>query len=1097
MRPLKLTVSAFGPYAGRVVMELSRLGRQGLYLITGDTGAGKTTIFDAITYALYGEPSGGQRDASMLRSKYAQPDMPTEVELVFLYAGKTYTVRRNPEYQRPARRGGGTTKQLAEAELRLPDGRVVTRVKEVNREIVQIIGLDRSQFAQIAMIAQGDFLRLLLADTATRQEIFREIFKTRYYMLFQERLKGEAGALQRDCQAAYASVRQYVREIDCSGDDPLRTRLQAAQEDKLPLGETAELLAQLLQQDRQEEARLLQAQNRVEAQLHEADALLGKAVQAQKTREQLTLACASRAALLPQAEQAEKNLAEQAQKAPALEAAAKTLDLLEAEMPGYRELARREAELAALGEKMAALEQQESRQGEALERKTLELNAWREEAAALAGVEAEGNRLSESKRRAQERCAALENLIARGKSWRGYLQQLSKAQERLQHLSRRRQELSEQMQREEEALQAGEANLRATQGLTEERQQARSRQERVQEQERALEEVSGVLEACQGDVQRLKAAQCAYEAAREKAERLEAVYRQRQRAFLDEQAGVLAQGLEDGQACPVCGALHHPAPARLSPGAPTEAELEAAKAAMETGRQTAQERSLEAGKLKAVLTERQRQLLRRMADFVPSPALATAQQQLAGCRERAAEARRQLEARLTELEAGIAGRQALEQELERRRAVQEELHRQQSALQQEITQAEVERGGLEGRREEAEKTLLQHLAECLPGVTLQDAPTMAQQEKLRAAGALTEIDRQEQALHVRIARRQELEQLIPQGEAKRKELESEGARLREALAQGRGQQHAMAEQCRGLQAQLQYPDLAAAQQQAEAQQARLRALTQARDEAERAAKDWRGRLIAAEAGIRELQGLLADSGDLQVEALQARSQELTQRRAEIIQAQKTLHARLTRNVSALKNIQEKAADLVGLEKRYAWMAALSDTVNGKLSGKEKIALETYVQMTFFDRILRRANLRLLVMTGGQYELKRRREAENNRSQTGLELDVVDHYNGSQRNVRSLSGGESFKASLSLALGLSEEIQSAAGGIRLDTMFVDEGFGSLDEESLQQAIQALADLSEGNRLVGIISHVAELKEKIDKQIVVTKDRAGGSRVEIIG
>ena len=184
------------------------------------------------------------------------------------------------------------------------------------------------------------------------------------------------------------------------------------------------------------------------------------------------------------------------------------------------------------------------------------------------------------------------------------------------------------------------------------------------------------------------------------------------------------------------------------------------------------------------------------------------------------------------------------------------------------------------------------------------------------------------------------------------------------------------------------------------------------------------------------------------------------------------------------------------EERYAWVRALSNTVNGTLSGREKIALETYVQMTCFDRILRRANVRLLVMSGGQYELKRRRQAESNRGQSGLELDVMDHYSGAQRSVKSLSGGESFQAALSLALGLSDEIQSAAGGIRLDTMFVDEGFGSLDEEALQQAIRALSGLAEGNRLVGIISHVAQLKEKIDKQIVVTKERGGASCVKIL-
>ena len=182
--------------------------------------------------------------------------------------------------------------------------------------------------------------------------------------------------------------------------------------------------------------------------------------------------------------------------------------------------------------------------------------------------------------------------------------------------------------------------------------------------------------------------------------------------------------------------------------------------------------------------------------------------------------------------------------------------------------------------------------------------------------------------------------------------------------------------------------------------------------------------------------------------------------------------------------------------KLRWVKALSDTANGTISGKEKVMLETYIQMAYFDRIIRRANIRFMVMSGGQYELKRRETAENNRSQSGLELDVIDHYNGTQRSVKTLSGGESFKASLSLALGLADEIQSSAGGIKIDTMFVDEGFGSLDEESLEQAIQALASLTEGNRLVGIISHVKELKDRIDKQIVVKKERTGGSSITIV-
>ena len=256
------------------------------------------------------------------------------------------------------------------------------------------------------------------------------------------------------------------------------------------------------------------------------------------------------------------------------------------------------------------------------------------------------------------------------------------------------------------------------------------------------------------------------------------------------------------------------------------------------------------------------------------------------------------------------------------------------------------------------------------------------------------------------------------------------------------------------------------------------------------------KLSGTDAVIAQLTRLLEDGAALDAQALGQELQRLENQLQRLNQTRQQLHTRISTNASALEHIREKSAELMQLDLRFSWMRTLSNTANGTLQGKEKIALETYVQMTFFDRILRRANVRLMVMSDGQYELKRRTAAENNRGQSGLELDVIDHYNGSERSVRSLSGGESFKASLSLALGLSDEIQSMAGGIRLDTMFVDEGFGSLDEESLRQAIRALTSLTEGNRLVGIISHVSELKEKIDRQIVVTKGRGGGSRAEII-
>ena len=250
------------------------------------------------------------------------------------------------------------------------------------------------------------------------------------------------------------------------------------------------------------------------------------------------------------------------------------------------------------------------------------------------------------------------------------------------------------------------------------------------------------------------------------------------------------------------------------------------------------------------------------------------------------------------------------------------------------------------------------------------------------------------------------------------------------------------------------------------------------------------------AAMDEAEKRLNESEAVDIAKEKARDADLSLRKKELTGRRQEIRSSLDSNRRTLAALLEKSACLDAVESNWKWVKSLSDTANGNLSGKEKIMLETYIQMTCFDRIIHRANIRFMMMSGGQYELKRRREALNNRSQSGLELDVVDHYNGSERSVKTLSGGEAFKASLSLALGLSDEIQSSAGGIRLDTMFVDEGFGTLDEESLQQAIHVLLSLTEGNRLVGIISHVAELKEKIDKQILVTKTKSGGSEAEIL-
>lgn len=917
MRPLKLTVSAFGPYAGRVEMDMARLGSSGLYLITGDTGAGKTTIFDAITFALYGEASGQSREPAMLRSKYAAPDTPTEVELTFLSRGKTYTIRRNPEYDRPARRGGGVTVQKADAMLTCPDGRVVTKLRDVNAAVVELLGVDRRQFSQIAMIAQGDFLKLLLADTRDRQAIFREIFKTGYYQILQERLKSACGEVSQQCEAARRSIAQYLSGI--LAGDPDEEEAAGARRGELPTVEAMELLRRLLTQDEADMARQSGTLTAVEAELETVNAALGRAEELNKRRAELAAGEQSRCAHLSRLAEKEAALKLQQEKASGWDALTEEITLLRSTLPEYDRLAQITLEWNSAQEALVSDRRKKEEQQASFAHLKAALNAQKQELSCLANAGEEAAKHSYAKEQAEKR---------------------------------------------KETLTALTADLRTLQTLQKE----------------------------------LQSAQDAYLVAQAKADTAQQTCTGLNRAYLAEQAGVLARTLRPGAPCPVCGAVEHPAPARACDDAPSEAQLKAAKDASDRSAQIAKEASAHAGEVR-------------------------------------------------------------------------------------------------GRTESQTAHLAARLGALQGGCTVADAPgklpallAAAEEEITVCAARLAESRR-------KLARRQALEAAIPHQEHAAVEVEQSIAVLTTAIALGAAKVQELDTQRTALREKLPCPDKAAAETAIREKTAALGRMKDAlaRSEAEhRAAREV---LTALDGKLAQLKEQLARSDAPDAESLQQRRGELLSQKAALSSARTALHTRLDTNRRILTQVEAQSESLRALEEKWGWMKALSNTANGNLSGKEKVMLETYVQMNCFDRILRRANQRLLVMTGRQYELQRRRAAENNRSQSGLELDVIDHYNGTTRSVRTLSGGESFKASLCLALGLSDEIQSCAGGIRLDTMFVDEGFGSLDEESLDAAITALGSLSEGQRLVGIISHVGELKERIDRQIVVTKDRTGGSRVTI--
>ena len=401
-----------------------------------------------------------------------------------------------------------------------------------------------------------------------------------------------------------------------------------------------------------------------------------------------------------------------------------------------------------------------------------------------------------------------------------------------------------------------------------------------------------------------------------------------------------------------------------------------------------------------------------------------------------------------------------------------------------------------GQVDASRETLRDHGQKSLGTDAVEEMERLCSEKQQQTAAALQKAEQQLKEIAKQLGRKAALDQLIPQKEDELEQCKKRRGSYETQRAGDGAKLQAAEKRLKELTEKLSYPSEAEANQALQQLREQKEAWEKAIQETQKAYDECEKNLAALKGTLEGYQKTLQGMEKVDVQAVLAAQAEADQQKA-AWQAQKNeIGDRLAVNGPILENLRPQISKMEETEKRLQCVQALSDTANGRLSGKEKIMLETYIQMTFFDRIIRRANVRLMVMSGGQYELKRRVNAENNRSQAGLELDVIDHYNGSERSVKTLSGGESFKASLALALGLSDEIQSSAGGIRLDTMFVDEGFGSLDEESLEQAVNALVGLTQGNRLVGIISHVSELKNRIDKQIVVTKEKSGGSKAEIL-
>ncbi len=1099
MRPEYLILSGFGPYAGRTELDFQKFGKGGLYLITGDTGAGKTTIFDAITFALYGEASGQVRESGMFRSKYAAPETPTFVELTFSYQGKTYRVRRNPEYLRPKGRGSGMTVQKADAELTFPDGRQpVTKAREVTKAITELTGLDYRQFTQIAMIAQGDFQKLLLAGTAERGEIFRQLFHTGLYREVQDRLKEEVKKRWKQYDELRRSISQYLDGVDAGQDEELSLEFQELKKEHFD-GKAVrgmEILSQLLGRDAKRLQEMDSSLRKLEETIRRETGRAEKLQQRKKLEQDLEVKMADR-------KQAEEGLKLAQREADASLKAAEDCGLLETQIRQAKERLQKwstmeqlERQLEDLGQALTQVEKKAQAEGQKLGKLEEEADSIEKALEQFQGLDGRRERFLAEKARLEQQQAEL----GKGRNlWEQAKKRLSLTEEKLSLLQKESFEVGERLRQDREEFEKAKAAELSLEQIQREQQVLENR--KIQ-----LFHLTERISKWKTAAENLKQFQARYGTAAEISRSLRKQYTELEQLFLDGQAGILAAQLRSGEACPVCGSLHHPMPARVQKNVPGKEELEKKEKEVNQAEGKTERLSGEAGQWRKRLEEEEEQLAQAGMSLygVSEPeqleALAEKEQQALislekeiSCRRRQAEAEKEqkekLEACLKAGEEKFQQKENAFREMEKQRAADERGCQELQKRLEEICRLR-EEDGMEKNSEEQtvradaeDYDTAEHAAGLLSVLEEKRCQVMAELEK----NSIWE------------KRRKTLEQRREETEKNRKEAETVIHSCEKQMTEQRTKLQGYQERILDLQGET-------AGETKEALETGIRLWAEKKAQLESARemsgqryqrqKELLAGLIQAEKTLKsqlaESEGL-EEAGILEALALaEEQKQELSRERDAQYAAGKN-NRNIYDAVIGRRQVMEQA------EQEYVWLKALSDTANGTLSGKQKIELETYIQMNYFDRILRKANLRLMTMSSGQYELKRREDSDNKKEKAGLELNVIDHYNGSERSVKTLSGGETFQASLSLALGLSDEIQSRTGGIRLDAMFVDEGFGSLDEDALNQALKALEGLTEGERLVGIISHVSELKERIDHKIVVTRcrNREGtGSRAEVI-
>ena len=1042
MRPIRLTMQAFGPYAERECIDFTELGNRTMFVISGKTGSGKTTIFDAISYAIYGKASGEDRNGPELRSHFASDDLLTEVSLDFSLRNQVYSITRSPQQLKKKEKGDGYTTIGAKAELYIwgPEGErklLASKITDVEEKIKEIMLMDANQFRQILMIPQGEFRKLLTSDSKDKEVILQRLFHTQVYKLIEEKLKEEASELKKSVDAQVQSRNEAIRRIQAVTNDELREYVEAGSENDtliLPLlQEEISGLAELLEQlDGQLKAQVLR-QDQVKAKLSEAETILEQLQTLEKLKNQKAL-LTSQAALFAEKE----NQIRRAQKAAVL---AKQEELC------HR--LKREADLAAenVQQIKAAIEKLQGLAQHYEEQLQQELAREGERQALLDEI----NRLSNLKddiysfaSLMKQTSAVAAELEAAKKDQSLAEKNLAQAEERLSRLQQQKTEIEKgqlvylENERKLERLQAELDILDKFQLLH-------------QRYLKAQQNLAASSKQFVNTLARLTDAK--------------ALVADLEQKWLNGQAALLASRLQEGEACPVCGSVHHPSPAgHLSDNIPNQEDLKAAKA---QAAKWEEEKSADEARLYQCQSDEKTQregldeilaeIRAKRIDFTETDVLSVktevilAKNNLALEQKKLAEQLQQLEPITLELEKKETDKQKLQKLIQQ--------------LAENVTQLTVQFT--------EKKTNLSRMMSLIP-------------ENLRS---VTEYEKTLAGLKERqLFLMKQLEEAEKRVQAVKQKQAAEAARLLEAekLFQTKQQEltveretfkNQLSEQ--GFENYMVYHDSKLTVASIETLEAEIRS--------------YREELRSVSDRLAELTIKLKDVKVPDVAGLKAELEKLAAEIAELNSKRTDIFVKKRDNEEIYQRIEQVNESMKLLEERYKLIGHLYEITKGQNSFR--ITFERYVLAAFLDDILREANVRLRKMTSGRFQLLRKTDRAKGNAQSGLDLLVFDQYTGQERHVKTLSGGESFKASLSLALGLADVVQNYAGGVSLETMFIDEGFGTLDPESLDQAIEALLDIQNSGRLVGIISHVPELKERIDARLEVIAGQTG-SRTEFL-